>query len=499
MEKSCNRVSAIDLAAFIIDPHDPDFPDFAAFRQHYPGCAVCTAEVAKWTRLGQLIQESSENPVARHPGTESLRQFRHRRGNLPAPDRQALEQHLQTCAGCREELSLLNPFDFRRIQQWEFDVKRETAQEQQQVWIERSRALFVRLFDGLRSPGWQPVFAAAATLLLGFGIGQFLLSSGDESPPSLQQILQEPDRSLQRDAAVAGEPQRDDVEEAQRLTQQMLQFEQQGKYAEAVPLARQAVIIYEKVRGAEHPDTATALDSLASLYREMGEYTNALPLAQRASTIREKVLGAEHPDTATSLNNLALIYRDIGNYAQALALFQRSVTISEKALGPKHSRTAIPLSNLASLYQAMDDYAQALPLFQRALAIREKVLGPEHPRTAITLSNLASLYQDMGDYTQALLLFQRALAIREKVLGPEHPRTATSLSSLASLYRDMKDYTRALPLALRAVAVHEKVLGAEHPHTAASLYTVAVLYRDVGDYRKALQFSERCVFAQDQV
>src|SRR3954471_9217631 len=104
-----------------------------------------------------------------------------------------------------------------------------------------------------------------------------------------------------------GGQQSEDGEEAKRLTRQMLQLEQQGKYADALPLAQQVVSIYEKVRGAEHPDTATSLDSQASLYREMGDYAHALPLAQRAATIREKVLGAEHPDTATSFNNLALI------------------------------------------------------------------------------------------------------------------------------------------------------------------------------------------------
>lgn len=296
-----------------------------------------------------------------------------------------------------------------------------------------------------------------------------------------------------------GEQKQDDREEAQRLTRQVLQLEQQGKYTEALPLAQQAVAIYEKVRGTEHPETAMALDSLSSLYREMGDYAHALPLAQRALAMREKALGSTHPDTATSLNNLALIYQALGNNTQALPLFQRAVTISEQTLGAKHSRTAIPLGNLAALYQALGDYTHALPLFQRALAIRERTLGPEHPRTAIVLGNLATLYQTMGDYTHALPLFQRALAIREKVLGPEHPKTATSLSSLASLYREMGDYTRALPLAQRAVTIHEQVLGSAHPDTAASLYTVAAIYRDMEDYPQALQFTARCLSVQDQV
>ena len=199
MDKSCDRASAIDLAAFLVDPYDPDFPDFAAFRQHYSGCTTCTAEVAKWTRLGQLLQESSEHSAVSHPSEELLVQFRHRPGSLPWADRQALAQHLQTCPSCRQELSLLRSFDFMRIQQWVTDVERETEQEEPRRWIERSRAFFARLFAALRPPGWQPVFAAVFMLLLGIGIGRFFPPSVDYRPPSLQQILQEPDRGMPQD------------------------------------------------------------------------------------------------------------------------------------------------------------------------------------------------------------------------------------------------------------------------------------------------------------
>jgi len=52
------------------------------------------------------------------------------------------------------------------------------------------------LFAALRPPAWQPVFAAAFMLLLGIGIGRFFPPSVDNSPPSLQQMLQEPDRGM---------------------------------------------------------------------------------------------------------------------------------------------------------------------------------------------------------------------------------------------------------------------------------------------------------------
>src|SRR5215831_879355 len=102
MDKSCDRASAIDLAAFLVNPHDPDFPDFAAFQQHYVGCTTCAAEVAKWAKLGRLLQENGESSAVAHPREELLVQFHHHPGSLSPADRQALDQHLQTCPSCRQ-------------------------------------------------------------------------------------------------------------------------------------------------------------------------------------------------------------------------------------------------------------------------------------------------------------------------------------------------------------------------------------------------------------
>ena len=69
-----------------------------------------------------------------------------------------------------------------------------------------------------------------------------------------------------------------------------------GEYAKAEPLYQEALRIWQKVLGPEHPDTATSLNNLAVLYRDMGEYAKAEPLLQEALGIRQKVLGSEHPN-----------------------------------------------------------------------------------------------------------------------------------------------------------------------------------------------------------
>ncbi len=60
------------------------------------------------------------------------------------------------------------------------------------------------------------------------------------------------------------------------------------KYDQALPLARWGIELATKVRGREHPDTATALQNLAELYRALGEHAKAEPLARRSQEIRVK-------------------------------------------------------------------------------------------------------------------------------------------------------------------------------------------------------------------
>jgi tetratricopeptide (TPR) repeat protein len=150
-------------------------------------------------------------------------------------------------------------------------------------------------------------------------------------------------------------------------------------YAQARPLLERALIIRERVLGAEHPLTAASLNKLAGLLYAQGDYTGARPLIERAMRITEKVLGAEHPETATSLNNLAALRQDYGDYEQARPLYERALAIREKALGAENPSTAQILNNLGGLLYTQGDYEGARALYERALAIRETVLGQSIP------------------------------------------------------------------------------------------------------------------------
>jgi tetratricopeptide (TPR) repeat protein len=299
-------------------------------------------------------------------------------------------------------------------------------------------------------------------------------------------------------------------------------YAEKSEFTNAEFWHQKSVNISEIQAGLEHPNTASSLNNLASLYQSMGKYYDAEPLYLRSLAIRTQHFGAESAATANSFDNLGGLYKAMGKYAEAELLHTLSLNIFEQTLGRGHIDTAICLKNLAEvkrvmekyieseqlyiesiairtqhfgqdnlvtvnsfaclaeLYRQTGRYSEAKPLYQNTLAFRKQHLGEYHRDTAISMNDLALLYQLTGKNIESELLFKQSLAISESQLGSNHPATATSLNNLASLYYLIGRYTEAEPLYVRSLAIREVQLGANHPDTATSLNNLAGLYQSMG-------------------
>jgi len=277
------------------------------------------------------------------------------------------------------------------------------------------------------------------------------------------------------------------------LNQLAWSLEQQGKYRAAEPLLRRALAIREKRQGAEHADTIFSLSRLADNLKEQGLYAQAEPLYQRVLSVRERLLGANHADVARVLRELGALYEMQARYKEAEPLFVRALAIREKVLGRTHDSVATLLNDLAWLYFDLGRYAEAEPLYKRALAIREAGLGPAHPYLAKTLNNLGLLYQSEGRYTEAEPLHTRAVAMYEKTLGPEHLEYAEALNNLALLYWRQARYAEAESAYRRSLSIRQKALGPDHPYVGLSLSNIALVYQSQGRYAKAEPLFQRSV------
>ncbi len=78
---------------------------------------------------------------------------------------------------------------------------------------------------------------------------------------------------------------------------------------------------------------ATSLNNLAELYRTQGKYADAEPLYKRSLAIYEKALGPEHPHVATSLENYAALLRNTERTTEATKMQAHA-----KAIRAKHAK-----------------------------------------------------------------------------------------------------------------------------------------------------------------
>ena len=241
-------------------------------------------------------------------------------------------------------------------------------------------------------------------------------------------------------------------------------------------------IVLSSAADAQGSDNLARLHAEVSRLLDQGRYAEALPIAERALALARVAHGEEHTAVGQSLNSLAVVYHSQGRTAEAASFYKRSLAIYERALGPGHPSVGTMLNNLAGIHHKQGRYGEAEPLYKRSLAIAEKTLGPKHPNVVKTLNNLAGLYQAQGRYADAEPLFKRSLTIREKELGLEHLGVWKSLDSLAEVYEAQGRYGEAervvrrdplVPCAFknfpahmqrRGVEIQEPRLGAEILH-----------------------------------
>ena len=206
---------------------------------------------------------------------------------------------------------------------------------------------------------------------------------------------------------------------------------------DSIELYEQVLAEYERVLGADHPDTLTVRNNLAGAYKSAGRLAEAVELFERVLADRVRVLGPDHPDTLAARNNLAGAYYSVGRFGEAIELFERVLADRERVLGPDHPGTLTTRNSLAGAYEDVGRFGEAIELFERVLADQERVLGPDHPDTLNARDNLALAYDAVGRLAEAINVWEELLPDCRRLLGPEHPLTKLVQKNLEAAKRKM--------------------------------------------------------------
>jgi tetratricopeptide (TPR) repeat protein len=254
------------------------------------------------------------------------------------------------------------------------------------------------------------------------------------------------------------------------------------KFAEAKPVAEEAVKLRQSTVGPRHPDTATSLDDLGAVLLANGDAVAAEAKMREALDIRRAVLGPDDPQLSTSLNNVGFVLEEKGDVAQAEAMFRESLAIDRRRLGNDHPEVAIKLVNLARLNNDAHRPDAAEPYAREAVAIRRKVLGNDHPALVNALDQLAQSLEARRP-EEALPLRREAVAIATRAYGPDHRETARVENNLGWLLYQRGAYAEAVSLYRKSADIFRRAVGPDDSLTLGVELGLAQNLNGLGDFR----------------
>ena len=228
-------------------------------------------------------------------------------------------------------------------------------------------------------------------------------------------------------------------------------------FASTPPNARTREFIHPATRS-EQQESSTAQEStdaaklelqVVKLYKE-GKFDEAIPLAKQVLKIREQQLPANDPLVADSLGNLAMLYLARKKFDDAESLLQRALGIYEQTPGANALVLAKTLDSLAHVRLFKSDIREAEKYYMRALAAKEKALSPDHEEILYSLNNLVDFHLTNKDYAPAIAMLQRIVSIKERKLGDSDTQVGRLLERMACLMYKNKDNDEAEKTEARA-------------------------------------------------
>ena len=160
-----------------------------------------------------------------------------------------------------------------------------------------------------------------------------------------------------------------ELQEARTLSESAVKLFNQGKYDEAMPLAKRALQLREKMLPRNDPQISNSLTNLGEIYIAQKDYKPAKEIFQRLLQIQIELFGAEDPNLSYSLDRLAVLYFVAGDYDETETAYKRSLTLREKALGDKDPLVAQSWFALGEFYRFRRQLNPALESYKRALTI----------------------------------------------------------------------------------------------------------------------------------
>jgi tetratricopeptide (TPR) repeat protein len=137
-------------------------------------------------------------------------------------------------------------------------------------------------------------------------------------------------------------------------------------------------------------------------------------------------------DVATALSSIAILYRAENKLALAERAWSKALALDRELFGDLHPQVAWVMEMLADVYSARGEQVVAADYSDRAVESMMRLLGDKAPPTAVAFANRAAVEHRAQLFDQAAGDFDRALAILQ-----EHPELDWLQKTVLQRYSDL--------------------------------------------------------------
>ena len=208
-----------------------------------------------------------------------------------------------------------------------------------------------------------------------------------------------------------------------------------------------------------------SIDSrIGSAMQVAGDTAGAKTHLERALERQLKLRGEDHPATATILFDLGVLHAsNLPEPERAVELFRRSLAIVD---GPDAEPTYLAAKanlDLANTLIYLNAYEEARGPVDRAGVLFDALLPEEHPRRLGLFTIRANLAQAEGRTEEAWQLAEEGMLMANRTLGGRAALTGSMTATAGELAYNQGKYAVALQRFETALSIFEEVAGPKHP------------------------------------
>ncbi len=197
-----------------------------------------------------------------------------------------------------------------------------------------------------------------------------------------------------------------------------------GRAAEALPLAESALDRLVEVLGPDHPEAARAAQMVALTLGRLGRRDDAIAMLVQARKLVELSTGAESRATALAHNELGVALAGAGRWDDARAAFAAALELYDLGDTPDDPERIKAMGNVGRCLLELGRHAEARPVLEDALVRARRVWEPGAPPRVNVEASLGEVLAGLGARAAARPLLEAALPELERRYPPGHPRLA---------------------------------------------------------------------------